>query len=235
MSARPSLPREASKETANDPDKLTGVPREALADILRQAIRDASAKTPDEADLLLREALGPNRECRRRTLRAAFQIRLLGEEKVSLTLPQGISRAEFLKMVQPVAKEVYGGNAVYPPFLAKWVSDEEFTARPSNDVVISIDGNVEGSTNKTRREQEAFLKAKGLQMQMPTLPDLVVAHAAYFLAEGDNLFDGRMVRARVGKLYFDSRGLYECSYNYDDVRLPDVAASASLPARTEHT
>jgi hypothetical protein len=225
-----SSAREVVEKTLTDPGKVTEVSKEAIAAILKLALRDVSARTLEEIDGLLEKALGPNAEARRQALIADCKITVLGEGKVSLTLPEGMSRAEFLGKVQPLAKEVYGHDrdAIYPPRFDNWAADKEFTAKPSSPVAIAIDGYVEGSTRKTRDEQVVFLSSK--RLQMPDLSDLAVAHAAYFLATGKDLFQGDVVRARGGPLDFYSLGLRVSFYDDDD-RDDYLAASASLPPR----
>jgi hypothetical protein len=220
--------RDSVEKTLTDPGKVVGVSAEALAGILKVALRDASGRALEEIDGLLEKALGPNAEARRQALIADCKITVLGEGKVSLTLPEGMSRAEFLGKVQPLAKEVYGGDAIYPPRFDKWAADKEFTAKPSSPVPIAIDGHVEGSTWKTRDEQVVFLDKQ--RLSMPDLSDLAVAHAAYFLATEKDLFQGEVVRARGGTLGFYSDGLDVGFYDVD-VRTAGVAASASLPIR----
>jgi hypothetical protein len=161
-----------------------------------------------------------------------YKIEVLGESQVTLTLPKGTTRADFLTEVQAVAAELYGRNAIYPSRLETWAKDQAFTSKKSKAETTSIDGNVKGSTDKIRSAQETFLKKQGLSM--PELENLAVAHAAYFLATGKDLFAGNVVRARGGALRFNDFGVRVSDFvggGGDDGRYGSVAASAALPSR----
>ena len=160
-------------------------------------------------------------ESQRDALIEKFGIEVVGEGKVRLAL-NGASRIEFLNQVQEIASELHGRPAIYADRLSKWANDNTFTAKPKKDLEIAVDGNVKGSTKMTRTEQEE----KG--WNNVDLCDLAVAHAAYFLATGKDLFGANVVRARGGGLYFLADGLSVGPYGGDFPR-NYVAASAALP------
>ncbi len=227
MATITSSAREAVEERLAE--KMAEVSKGTLGDILTLAFRDASAGTLEEINGLLDKALGANTQTRRQALIGDCKITVLGERKVSLTLPEGMSRADFLHKVQPLVREVYGRDVIPPNRLEAWATDMEFTAKPSkySQTVIAIDGHVAGTTHRTRAEQVLFLDKQ--RLQMPDLCDLAVAHAAYFLATGKDLFSGDIVRARGGALYFNSSGLHVRNCYGDDYRDRHVAAASSLP------
>jgi hypothetical protein len=170
----------------------------------------------------------PERDSRLQALMEKYQINVLGEGQVSLNLA-GSSRIDFLREVQALSPQLHNQNAIWPDRLDSWAKDKAFTAKVAASAdSIAIDGNVRGSTNMNRREQETFLK--GRDLAMPELCDLAVAHAAYFIATGKGLFGGNAVRARGGALSFDADGL-DVYDSYDDFRLRYVSASAALPSR----
>ena len=220
------------------------------ADLHAQAIRTGTAVIRDAAELIqLLEGADPETvrrvnarltaglagvrgeaspevsslESRKAALIKEFGIEVVGEGKVWLTLGE-TSRIDFLRKVQEVATELHGRPAIYSPDLESWATEAAFTAKPKNGEEIGVDGNVANSTGKTRAEQDA----KG--WNNVDLSDLAVAHAAYFLATGKDLFAGIVVRARGGALYFHVHGLDVCDYR-DSVRSTHVAASAALPPR----
>jgi hypothetical protein len=154
-----------------------------------------------------------------------YSIKVLGEGQVSFTLPSGTSRIDLLNEAQALAFDLLRRNAVYPSWLEIWREDSAFTAKVTEALERTIDGNVRGSTGMTRSEQEA----RG--WNNVDLCDLATAHVAYFIATGKDLFDNHVVRARGGALGFSGgNGLLVggCS---DDLRSSSVAASAALPSR----
>ncbi len=64
---------------------------------------------------------------------------------------------------------------------------------------------------------------------MAPLADLAVAHTAFYILTGKDLFQGQAVRACGGALYFHGIGLDVRHYN-DVSRHIGVSASRSLPS-----
>lgn len=172
--------------------------------------------------------LSPDAKIAREKLLAYCKIEVLSESQVALTLPKGLARIDFLQKVQAIAKEMYGRAAIYPARLEAWAADKAFAETPDN--TLAIDGNVHGSTERNRGEQESFLKDQKPPLQMPELRDLAIAHAAYFLATGKDLFNGYWVRARGGAFGFHGHGL-NVNDSYDDFRSGFIAAATLLPGR----
>jgi hypothetical protein len=142
--------------------------------------------------------------------------------------PKWLSRLEFLQEAQSVAKDLGRQNAVWPKQLTTWAGENAFTQSASASTPLRIDGNVDGSTNKTREEQVKHLKPH----VMPLLADLAIAHAAFFIATGSNLFQGNVVRALGGALNFNDNGLNVNDWN-DDNRNDNIAAAVALPSRNQ--
>ena len=163
-------------------------------------------------------------ETRRQEFVTKYSIRVLGDGQVSFTLPSGTSRIDLLNEAQGLAPDLLGRNAVYPSRLETWKKESAFTAKVTEDLERSLDGNVRNSTRMTRAEQEA----KG--WNNVDLCDLATAHVAYFIATGKDLFANNVVRARGGALYFNALGL-RVNDSYDVYRYVLVAASAALPSR----
>ena len=163
-------------------------------------------------------------EARRQEFVTKYNIKVLGDGQVSFTLPSGTSRIDLLNEAQGLAPGLLGRDAVYPSRLETWKKDSAFTAKATENLDRSLDGNVKNSTRMTRAEQEA----KG--WNNVDINDLATAHVAYFIATGKDLFANNVVRARGGALYFDDDGLGVYDY-YDDLRYGHVAASAALPSR----
>jgi len=212
-----------------------------VVDLMR-TLSNAQPEALQRANTLLENALravrgeigdttapaAPERDSGLQALMEKYQINVLGEGQVSLNLA-GSSRIDFLREVQALSPQLHSQNAIWPDRLEKWAREKEFTEKSADGAPsISIDGNVRGSTNMNRREQETFLKRRDLAM--PELCDLAVAHAAYFIATGKDLFGGNVVRARGGARSFHGGGLGVGYYN-DGYRDHVVSASAALPSR----
>ena len=118
---------------------------------------------------------------------------------------------------------LYGRDAVWLNKLKDWGKDDNFISKTTSTTKLGIDGRVEGLDAKMREEQESLLNK-----QMAPFADLAVAHTAFFILTGEDLFQGQIVRACGGALYFSSFGLdvNDCG-GYGNV---DVSASRSLPS-----
>ena len=153
-----------------------------------------------------------------------YSVKKINDHQVRLVLPKGTSRIDLLNEAQEIARELYGRDAVYPDHLKDWQKEDNFRSKTTSTTKLGIDGRVEGLDAKSRKEQESDLKE-----QMAPLADLAVAHTAFFILTGKDLFQGQYVRACGGALSFISDGLgvacYDDAYGYDD-----VSASRSLPS-----
>ncbi len=160
-----------------------------------------------------------------------YKISKLGSSQVVLTLPEGVTRIEFLKEAQALSVALHASEpgkyradrAVRPNRLESWKSERAFTDATEKALDLRINGNVKGSTNLTRREQ----KENG--WNNVALQDLAVAHTAFYLLTGKDLFNRNIVRASGGALHFIGIGLDASHYN-DSYRDRNVSASRSLPA-----
>jgi hypothetical protein len=137
---------------------------------------------------------------------AKYNIQIHGPHEVSFVLPSGVSRYEMLCEAQVlVAERERGRDLVYPGRLKIWEAEATFKSTSTTPERIQIDGHVDGGDEKTRAEQEAFLKSKGLPQA--NFEDLAAAFVAFYVATGKDLFEGKCVRAAGGVLKFDSFGL----------------------------
>jgi hypothetical protein len=165
---------------------------------------------------------------------AKYNVEVHGPHEVSFVLPKGISRAEMLQEAQALVED---RNLIYPDHLTKWQQDPTFTAVAATTQRIHINGHVKGGDAKSREEQEAFLKAQGLQM--PSFEDLAAAFVAHYIATREPLFGfykdndfTYTVRAAGGALYFNGYGLHD-DVIFDAYRGDNVAVAAALPGIKE--
>jgi hypothetical protein len=161
---------------------------------------------------------------------AKYNVEVHGPHEVSFVLPKGVSRIE---MLQEAHSLVGDRDLISPDRLTKWQQDPTFTAVATTTQRIHIDGHVEGGDAKSRVEQEAFLRAQGLQMA--SREDLAVAFVAHYMATREPLFGfyknndyTYWVRAAGGALRFNSYGLRDYDIHADN-RDALVAVAAALP------
>lgn len=162
---------------------------------------------------------------------AKYNIQVHGPHEVSFVLPKGVSRYEVLCEAQELVTE----RVLIDPYeLNDRANDHRFTVACMTPERIRIDGHVEGGDGKTRAEQDAFLKAKGLSLA--TLEDLAAAFVAFYVATGEPLFawnkkwndESFQVRAAGGELHFGSYGLCESLIFSDDDSDSNFAVSARI-------
>ena len=155
-----------------------------------------------------------------------YSVEEINDHQVRFVLPKGVSRIDLLNEAQGIARELYGQDAVYPSQLEDWQKEDDFRTKTTSTTKLWIDGRVKELDAKTRQEQERLLKKQG---GIAPLADLAVAHTAFFILTGEDLFQGQFVRACGGALYFFSFGLVVSNY-YDVRSFDDVSASRSLPS-----
>ena len=158
-----------------------------------------------------------------------YSVEKINDHQVRFVLPKGTSRIDLLNEAQGIARGLYGQDAVYPSQLEDCQKEDDFSTKTTSKTKLGIDGRVEELDAKTRKEQERLIEKQWGETQMAPLADLAVAHTAFFILTGKDLFHGQVVRACGGALFFDSDGL-DVSFFNDDHSLLDVSASRSLPS-----
>ena len=158
-----------------------------------------------------------------------YSVEKINDHQVRFIIPKGTSRIDILNEAQGIARELYGRDAVYPSQLKNWQKEDDFRSKTTSTTKLGIDGRVNGLDAKTRKEQERLIEKQWGETQMAPLADLAVAHTAFFILTGKDLFQGQFVRACGGALYFDSDGLDVRNY-YDGYGNLGVSASRSLPS-----
>jgi hypothetical protein len=168
----------------------------------KQAARDAleDLKASGASFKELRNTLSPTD-----LFIAKYNIQVHGPHEVSFVLPKGVSRYEMLREAQGLVAGRDNLNLVWPDQLKTLKDNKTFKATTTTPERIQIDGHVKGGDGKTRADQEAFLKSKGLPQA--NLEDLAAAFVAFYVATRTDLFEGKAVRAAGGALFFHSRGL----------------------------
>jgi len=189
--------------------------------------RDAFAalKAPMKLLETLRQELGPAG-----LFAAKYGVEIESDHSISFVIPRGVSRLEIIEEAHGLVKD---RNLIYPNQLENWRKDPKFTEKATKSERFFIDGHVPNSVDKTRKQQERYVKDQGkrhsLKVELPTLEDLAVAFSLFYVANDGQSMIGRawMVRAEGGSLYFDGYGLVV----YDRIDGGNCVSNVAVSAR----
>lgn len=151
-------------------------------------------------------------------------IETRGEHIVAVTLPARMSPLEFVTRAGEFVRDYYGYESVWlDRAFTTWMDDPKLLAAQDEPRRIRADGCVDGTSNLIREDQDAILRKRGLSPI--SLADLSVAHMAYQIAHGEDLFLGKVIRTEDCGMIFNNLGLH--SYHVDDWRKGDHTAMAA--------
>lgn len=130
-----------------------------------------------------------------------YRIVCTAYQSVSFTIPIGGSCLTLLQDAQDLAAKFCPRSVINPGLLT------DLTANDASNAVSSraIDLYIESSVADSKQRSRSYLSQQNLRM--PELWELAAAHAACFAATGLDLFDGNIMRAKEGALYFPQGGL----------------------------
>jgi len=167
----------------------------------------------------------------RESFGAKYSVEMLGPNQIAFVIPANVPPIRILEEVQEIHSALEKRNYVFPNRYKVWLQMPSFTEAKMADRAICIDGCVEESQNRTLADQKFFLKRKfeGGEATIPTVEDLAVAHAMYFIVARQDIFRGIKVRALTGSLYFDNLGLGLDRFSLDWNRFHDVGAACYPP------
>ena len=154
-----------------------------------------------------------------------YNIEVINNHAISLVIPRGVSRKEVVHEAQEFVKEHHDMAAIEPISLEHWMIQKEFQQAGSTPLKIAIDGRVKGSLGDAAHQERLFRK-KGLEL--PSLPDFVVAHAAFYAATGYDMIGRDLVRCRDGVLVLYSAGL-AYSGPLSGYTQSEISAAAYIP------
>ena len=123
-----------------------------------------------------------------------YGIEVLGPCQVRVAL-DGHTHFDMLTKLSEAAVRAHGRESVYTDVLDRWIGEASFNTATKAGTFIAINGNVPDEEVRTNRGKCA------------SLPDLALAHAAYFLATGQDLFAGNVGCAKENELCFYTFGL----------------------------
>jgi hypothetical protein len=161
-------------------------------------------------------------------------VEILGPHEISFVIPASVPRIGILEEAQAIYSKLDKRNYVFPNRYKVWLGMPSFTEGRPTETRLAIDGCVDESQNRTLADQKLFLRRKFDEGEalMPTVEDLAVAHALFFVVTRQNLFRGMKIRTLNGSLYFDNLGLGLDRFSLDWNRFADVAAASHLPSGT---
>lgn len=141
-------------------------------------------------------AAGSNPGARLAVFIEKYSIKILGESKVAMILPGGVSRIEFLNEAQVICKRAHDKRAINPIQRRdwEWGMDDSYRQKSLGQLRISVDLLVDNSSRLKKSE----MQANGW-LDVDT-KNVVLGHVAYFLATGQDPFRGMAVRTRDGTL-----------------------------------
>jgi hypothetical protein len=188
-----------------------------------QIVAEERALKSIQAKLPARESFG-----------AKYQVEILGPHEILFVIPPNVPRIRVLEEAQAIFSKLDKQNYVFPARYKVWLGMPSFTEGRPTETRLAIDGCVEESQNRTLADQKLFLRRKFEEggALMPTVEDLAVAHALFFVVTRQNLFRGMKIRTLNGSLYYDSLGLGMDRFSLDWNRFVDVAVASYLPAET---
>jgi hypothetical protein len=188
-----------------------------------QIVAEERALKSIQAKLPARESFG-----------AKYQVEILGPHEILFVIPPNVPRIQVLQEAQDIFSKLDKQNYVFPARYKVWLGMPSFTEGRPTETRLAIDGCVEESQNRTLADQKLFLRRKFEEggALMPTVEDLAVAHALFFVVTRQNLFRGMKIRTLNGSLYYDSLGLGMDRFSLDWNRFVDVAVASYLPAET---
>jgi hypothetical protein len=127
-----------------------------------------------------------------------FTIHTPTPTSVSLILPPGCSRFEFLERAHDAVQWILGADLIDSDLLDEWHTNPLFNECYDYPVEIAVEIQRDGERPKKLAEHEVHLAAYG--QKIATEEDTAVAFAAFFVSRGMDLFNGEGVQT-------DRRGL----------------------------
>jgi hypothetical protein len=161
-----------------------------------------------------------------------YGVTVVGPSRVSLVIPADVAPSDLLVRSQEVSQEAFGRPAFRDDILTVWSSSRLATSSEAYSRRLDIDGCVDGTQGKSINQQDAILRKRGLEL--PNLLELGLAHVSYLFATGEDLFQGKKVRADSLALFVGPSGLCVDSPAMQG-DLSRLAASARLSKSLEES
>ena len=154
-----------------------------------------------------------------------YNVQAFGDSGVSLVLPAGRPHIEVMAHVDALIQG-HTGKKYFPPDENRWITDRWVDRKRSTPQTISIEALAPDTLNKTREKQERVLESQGKHMALAE--DVAIAHAAFFLLTGEDLFRGQTVRAEGGVFQATDTGRFGQIFYHDNAHYPNLWAAARV-------
>lgn len=197
--------------------KALDVAREAAIERLDTAHGTGGIAGGQKSVALLKGALDAFKDIRARLTPidlaiAEFNIETSGPLTVSLVIPQGISRWDFLVRVSEAIASNGEAPFVAQYLLSKWQADGAFMKPCRESTRIALECFVGDPVGKGFEEQRAFVEERGYSMA--SIVDVAVGHVGHAMVAGRSMFGGFWnLRCCDGLLQLDGHG--RCITNHD--------------------
>jgi hypothetical protein len=189
-------------------------------------MHNLNQRTPHSDDLFNNISLG-SRPPEFERLARDFCIRTPTPTSVSLILPLGCSRFDFLERAQDAVQKAVHADLIDSDLLDEWRHSPCFSESYEYAVQISVEIQRDGNLKKERVEHEKYLAAYG--QELATEEDTAVAFAAFFANQGMDLFNGEGVQTEHRGLQLNDEGLVQIKF-YKSV----AVAVAGQPGQATH-
>ncbi len=162
---------------------------------------------------------------------AKYGVIALSERTVSFVIPKGCSRIEILEEAQRLTTH---RELIERASLSWFENNEAFHARAALSETIRIIGSIEGFQGCSLAKQKYYVQGRGLEL--PSLPDLAVAFAAFYVATGQPISGwfskprerAFWARAESGAIGFGAEGI-SLSNIPDDHDSENIGVAARIP------
>jgi hypothetical protein len=139
-----------------------------------------------------------------------FSISTPSPLAVSLVLPPGSSRRDFLELAHEEFQKAYQRPLIVEDNLSDWITAQNLQDTYFFPCHINVEIRKAPTTSKTREEHDADIRQQGRVMALQN--DTAVAFAAYWLKTRADIFEGSGVQTRGRGLQLNSDGLVEVEY-----------------------
>lgn len=143
---------------------------------------------------------------------AEFNIEAKSAFNVSLVLPAGVSRLDFLTRVSEAVLSNSETPLVAQYLMTKWRADGAFTKSCKESTRVEIECFAGDIVGQSFDEQRSFLEERGYEMG--SIVDVAIGHVGHVLVAGRSMFGGYWnLRCSDGVLQLDGHG--RCITNHD--------------------
>jgi hypothetical protein len=168
----------------------------------------------------------PERPLTFKALIDQFIIHTSNGRSVTMTLPSGLSRFDFLVAAQGAVRDLFGADLIDSDLLPEWRMSKRFAEASLLPRTIAVEIEIDSLQGHRRDEHALLLNARGCALA--SYEDTAVAFAAFWIATGSDLFAGTAVQTSYKGLQLNDEGLVDI-----DLHRARSVALVRRPPRTE--